>query len=182
MSVTVLTWAEYQARHGAVHDRTFGPGSLAENPFAPAGWARALLPGGLYLDADLLLALRQASASAGDSECVMVDRAGCFPDQPPMVLGFEEKDWDTVRSGTSLGHVEVEVFSASGVWALIASPEGFALLGAGSSFMHVFFGAVPGGSDEVAARVSEAIAAGEIGYGLEGRRYARNLLGAVRRN
>lgn len=132
LTVNSLTWAEYQARYKDVHDRTLSDRPLEEDPFRDSSWARMILPGGLYLDVDIRAAFRAAGHGCRERECLVMARHR-GPADPPVVMGYDDDDWEYVRTETVIGHVDVEVFSPAGHWALIAPPEGFALLGGASS-------------------------------------------------
>lgn len=172
-------WAEYEARFKAVRDRTFSGRPLLQNPFANESWTWIVLPGDLYLDADLLEALAHASPAIDNNECIVVARHGSFPDEPAMRLALIDEDWAYIRTETIFGHVEVEVFSPSGDWGFVASVEGFGLLAGSDEFMARFLAGVRGGLAAIRARVDADIASGAFGYGDAGRRYAEQLVHAV---
>lgn len=179
MSLSSLTWPEYYVRFGAVHTQTFSMRAPHDNPFNVADWTQLILPGGLYLDSDLLEALKLADKLTGNATCIVLDRQRSFPEQPPLSISLDATDWDAVRTTTVLGHVEVDVFPPLGGWGFVASPEGFGLLAGGDLFVERFLTAIPRGKAGLRERISEAIDLGEIGFGVEGKHYAEDLLRSI---
>lgn len=175
MAVTPLSPAEYDARLRPVRERVLRACELPCRPFADDTWRVTVIPGGLYMDADLREALGRAAASVGDTGCVMVEQNPNGFHTPPLWTGWDEESWQHIRSGTVLGHVDVDAFADSGAWAMAIGVEDFVILGGTYSFMEAFGAALPGGWEELRARFEESVAEGEISFGEIGLRVTATL-------
>lgn len=165
----------YDAEYRAVHDAVFRPGELEDGPFANPRWRMVLLGTGLYVEEDVFAALAAAARRHGDHEVVFVDREGQFPHQPPLRIAWDWEAWERARC-TVLGHVHAEVFGGSGSWGMVASYDGFCVLGGEESFLGTFEAAIPGGRQAVRDRFAEAAGNGMIFTSAAGRRYAARLM------
>ncbi len=172
-----LTREQYARQYQPRHDAVFRAGPVEEGPFANPRWRMVLLTGGLLLDPDVFAALAAAARQHGDHEVVVLDRDGHFPEDPPVLLAWDPHAWDEARC-TVLGHVDTDVFGASGAWGMVAS-DGFAVLGGEASFLAAFEGALTGGQRVLRERFAEAAGNGIDFFGEAGRRHAARLMAMV---
>lgn len=173
-----IPWPEYDSRWAPVHDAVFSGREPEDGAFADAGWPVVLLSGGLYMENDVFLALAGTARARGDDEFVVTYRQTAFED-PPIRAPWTLAAIESVPCGTPFGHVPVDMFGASGAWGMIASPEGFAVLGAAPAVMDDFLRRIEGGAERLRAEFAEAARDGEIGYGDAGRSYAEALMRRV---
>ncbi|HST59617.1 MAG TPA: hypothetical protein VLK84_13025 [Longimicrobium sp.] len=178
MVLETLSREQYAREYRAAHDAVFRPGELEDGPFVNPRWRMVLLGTGLYVEEDVFAALAAAARQHGDHEIVFVDREGQFPDQPPVRIAWEWDRWEEARC-TVLGHVHAEVFGGSGAWGMVASYDGFCVLGGEESFVAAFEAAIPGGRQAVRDRFVAAAGNGMIFTSETGLRYAARLVAMV---
>lgn len=178
MEPETLSRARYDREYRATHDAVFCPGDVEDGPFADPRWRMVLLGTGLYVEEDVFAALAAAARQHGDHEVVFVDREGQFPGESPLRIAWDWDAWEAARC-TVLGHVHAEVFGGSGAWGMVASYDGFSVLGGEESFLAAFEAAIPGGRQSVRDRFAEAAGNGMIFTGETGLRYAARLMEMV---
>lgn len=173
-----LTWAEYARNHAPVHDSIFSGRDAHEGPFADGGWPCVPLVGGLSMDEETFSALAGAAGAQGDDRFVVTYRATVFEQDPPVEAPWTPAALEAVRCGTPFGHVDADVFGASGTWGLLASCEHFAVLGGTPGFMADFLARVEGGEARLRRDFADALRGGMIGFGEGGLRYGEMLMRA----
>jgi hypothetical protein len=179
MSLTTIPWERYEREYAPVHDRIFSGRDPLEGAFADAGWLVVLLLGGLYLEDEVLSALAGAAGGQGDDAFIVGYRDTVFEDQPPVRAAWTPAALEEVRTGTSFGHVDVDLFGTSATWGLVASTENFAVLGATGEVMQDFVRRIDGGAERLRGEFLQAARDGQIGFGDAGARYADQLMSRV---
>jgi hypothetical protein len=173
--LVTIPWAEYERDYARVQHSIFSGREAEEGAFVDAGWPRVPLVGGLYLDDHVFLALAGAAAAQGDDGFVVAYRQSVFSHQPPIRAPWTLEAREAVRLGV-FAHVDTDVFGASARWGLLASVEGFGVLGGSAAFMAGFLSRVDGGAERLRRDFERAAREGTIGFGDPGRRYAEELM------
>jgi len=178
MSSRNLDSAEYRKNFAHIHDRVFSPGDDVVHPFVDPSWKVVLLVGGLQLDDAPFSALAETARDRGDATLVIVDRTTGLSDPPPVEVTWDHAALVEAAKATVLGHLEVDVFGASGTWGMVASPETFAVLGGEGGFMKDFV-TLCGGEEVLQSDFIAAVRANEVGWELEGTKFYNELLAAA---
>lgn len=170
--------SESQEPWQLLHRRIFTGTPVEDGAFADPAWKVVLLPGELLLDRQDFDSLAASAAEVGDAQFIVMDGEGDFRDEPPVVLSWDFESFARFCPSSVFCQAVAHSFGQSGQWGRVSSYDGFNALGGSPGFMDGFVER-SGGVPVLYERFLEAVRNGEIGWGEQGREYARQLVRRV---